>query len=255
MRGASPLLLLIATLLFFPSLSYGQAWSGILAPSRAIDWTNNTGIPGGIPNYPCGTTLVTVTATTINNALAAAANNTAVCLPAGSFSVGAVHNNRSNVVLRGAGTTQTILTGTILMGIGTSGQGSIPGGLAIKTLNTLTRGSTVLSLNSTTGLWAGQVVQIDEHNNANYVQVAGEFGTETATRCDSPLTFATCAVRAQSEWTQIVSVDSATQITIAAPGLSKTYTSSLTPQVFYWSTSGPTSYDGVENLTPWSTDL
>jgi hypothetical protein len=44
-------------------------------------------------------------------------------------------------------------------------------------------------------------------------------------------------------------VNSSTQITIAAPGLSKTYTSGLTPQVFYWSTSGPTSYDGLENMT------
>src|ERR1700756_5073029 len=35
---------LTSTLLFFSTFSYGQAWSGILAPSRAIDWTH-AGLP------------------------------------------------------------------------------------------------------------------------------------------------------------------------------------------------------------------
>ncbi len=29
--------------------AHAQAWSGILDPSRAINWLNNVGIPGGIP--------------------------------------------------------------------------------------------------------------------------------------------------------------------------------------------------------------
>src|SRR5207249_2595069 len=44
--------LLFAALLFLlgaPS-SFPQAWSGIIDPSRAVDWSN-AGIPGGIPSY------------------------------------------------------------------------------------------------------------------------------------------------------------------------------------------------------------
>src|SRR5689334_10753372 len=41
---------LLFAFLIIPFPAHPQAWSGILDPSRATDWTK-TGIPGGIPNY------------------------------------------------------------------------------------------------------------------------------------------------------------------------------------------------------------
>ncbi len=52
MRRAQSLLfplISILLLLIFSTLSYGQAWSGILPPARATDW-GQAGIPGGIPS-------------------------------------------------------------------------------------------------------------------------------------------------------------------------------------------------------------
>lgn len=40
--------------------AYGQAWSGVLSPKRAIDWSH-AGVPGGIPSASwtqCGSTIV-----------------------------------------------------------------------------------------------------------------------------------------------------------------------------------------------------
>ena len=54
MRRALTILLLLCPLTIF-----GQAWSGVLAPSRATDWTS-AGIPGGIPSgswTQCGSTV------------------------------------------------------------------------------------------------------------------------------------------------------------------------------------------------------
>ena len=45
--GYSGFLLFASLMVSVPA--HSQAWSGILDPTRAIDWAN-AGIPGGIPN-------------------------------------------------------------------------------------------------------------------------------------------------------------------------------------------------------------
>jgi len=258
---------LIAFLLSCPTPSFGQAWSGILAPERAIDWSN-VGIPGGIPSGAwanCTTSACntlyggTVTSTSIRSALSSAPNNTVVRIPAGTYSIsGNVYSNRSNVVLRGAGPTQTILNmggGSLLFGLGTGGQGNVPGGnwsdcsgtCATKTLSTYAKGSTSLTLSSTSGLSAGMVIVIDERN-ASYIQLTGSEGSEDAGRAESPLSFHGTNVRAQPEMARIASVDDSTHITIDPPGLGHTFSSSLSPQIMYWSASQQVNYNGVENL-------
>jgi len=136
---------------------------------------------------------------------------------------------------------------SILMGIGTNGQGSPPSGQGSTSLSTLTKGSTVLTVGSTASLTAGQVVAVDQLNDTSIVNVNGFSGGENAGRCGGPSYGFSCNTRAQLEMVQIQSVDSSTQITIKAPGLSRNLSSGLIPQVFYW-TNGP-SYNGVENLT------
>src|SRR5277367_1684971 len=167
MRRFSHQFALFSLLLLCSGASFGQAWSGILAPSRAIDWSN-TGIPGGIPDggwsncatTACNTAYSSPTAANINSACASAPSDTVVRIPAGTYTLSAsIACNTNHVVLRGAGPTQTtvILNGhNILMGNGSGGQGSAPGGLGTTLLSTLTEGSTVLTVGSTSGLSAGQ---------------------------------------------------------------------------------------------------
>src|SRR4051812_7043434 len=87
-------------------------WSGVLDPSRAIDWSQ-AGVPGGIPNRTtvCATLNPGATAAQINSAIAACPANQVVFLNAGTYnlSTGLFFNNKSNVTVRGAGADQTIL--------------------------------------------------------------------------------------------------------------------------------------------------
>jgi hypothetical protein len=121
---------LISILLLFSALAYGQSWSGVLAPSRAFDWSN-AGLPGTLPDGektpnpwtpPTRTQCVTtqcnvvaggnVTATTISAAIASAPQATYVQIPAGTFALGGnVNVSANNVTLRGSGASATKLTG------------------------------------------------------------------------------------------------------------------------------------------------
>src|SRR5256885_1368109 len=119
MRYAKPILFVLLLLLFcsaLPQRSFAQLWSGILHPSRATDWSS-AGVVGGIPNYTnvCTTSACntlssgTVTATSIQNALASCPTNGVVTVPAGTYSVTAFNFTKSNCVLRGAGADRTKL--------------------------------------------------------------------------------------------------------------------------------------------------
>src|SRR5215472_3158109 len=101
--------------LMLPCSMRAQQWVGIIAPTRAADWST-AGVVGDIPSdlwANCTTAACnalfggSVTATTITNALASAPANTVVRIPAGTFSVGAFNFTQSNVVLRGAGADKT----------------------------------------------------------------------------------------------------------------------------------------------------
>ncbi len=128
-RERSLLFPLISILLLFSAVSYAQLWSGIISPSRAVDWTK-AGISGGIPSGSwtnCTTTACNnlfggaVTTANINAAIASAPSNSVVRIPAGTFNLadGIVFNapnsnpgNKSNVVLRGQGADSTFLVFT-----------------------------------------------------------------------------------------------------------------------------------------------
>jgi len=124
-RERSLLFPLISILLLFSPVSYGQLWSGIISPSRAVDWTK-AGISGGIPgaNWPACTTAQAGTtvpiapysgsASTINTALANCANanpsGSYLSLASGTFTLSSgVHWSQSNTVLRGAGANSTFI--------------------------------------------------------------------------------------------------------------------------------------------------
>lgn len=91
----------------------GQAWSGILDPSRATTWSG-VGIPGGLPDgawTQCGATIAAgASVATINTALAGCAAQHFVLLGPGTFNLSSnIKWNTSQVVLRGSGPISTIL--------------------------------------------------------------------------------------------------------------------------------------------------
>ena len=99
-------LLLSLAILLWATAASGQLWSGILAATRATDWTS-PGVTGGIPTNrtKSGSTIAayTGTAATINTALAAAPSGTYVELGAGTFNLSTSIVMQSNVTLRGQG--------------------------------------------------------------------------------------------------------------------------------------------------------
>src|ERR1700733_8139664 len=105
-RDFSHLFPLISMFFLFSTFSYGQAWSGILAPSRAVDWSK-AGLPATLPDgettpnpwtpptrtqcstSQCNTVSAgSVTAATINAAVSSAPAGTYVLIPSGNFAVG-----------------------------------------------------------------------------------------------------------------------------------------------------------------------
>ncbi|MGH9469399.1 MAG: hypothetical protein ACRD1N_03535, partial [Terriglobia bacterium] len=126
--------LILFFILFVPAYSAAQAWSGILGPSRATDWTQ-AGIPGGIPNRtticqtvaPSGQTDAT-DSRNIQSAIAACTGrNEVVQLEAGTYTISQglsfdsydQYGNPSpnnNVTLRGAGPDKTRLVFTGVVG-------------------------------------------------------------------------------------------------------------------------------------------
>lgn len=128
---------------FLASPCFGQAWSGVLAPSRAINWSN-AGLPATLPDgetttnpwtpptrAQCTTSACntvsggTVTASSINAALVSAPSGTYVLIPPGNYTISSANitlyaanggdstaqtTGRGGVTLRGSGPQSTTLT-------------------------------------------------------------------------------------------------------------------------------------------------
>ena len=92
-----------------PMVAHAQPWSGILSPSRAVDWSN-AGVPGGIPTRTtiCSTLNPGATTAQIQSAINSCPANQVVFLNAGTYNIGGLSITRSNVTLRGAGTRRVL---------------------------------------------------------------------------------------------------------------------------------------------------
>lgn len=117
-----PLLLLLG--LSAPSPARSQAWSGIINPTRAIDWSTQSAITFTIPTYTVAcTTQPSLTAgsgnaaantTSIQASIASCdTNHNVVNIPAGTYYVTSIElggsATHSNLVIRGAGPNSTYL--------------------------------------------------------------------------------------------------------------------------------------------------
>jgi hypothetical protein len=253
------------------------SWSGIIAPNRATDWST-AGVVGGIPSssWPDCTTAAcntlfggSVTATTIQNALASAPANSVVRIPAGTYTVGAWNFSQNNVVLRGAGGTATKLVsnGTtsgcglglpraVNMCPGATGNGRFGGVTSANWTGGYGQGSTALTLSSTTGITAGPVgtgtlLYLDQLNDVS----DGYPGPGDLYVCEN--TINNCSnqggnnyARSGRAQTQVVTVTAINglQVTIT-PGLVHPNWRSLQNPGAYWNPGSPQHNAGIENLT------
>ena len=108
---------LVSAPLFQVGLLCAQPWSGILAPSRAVDWSNagSPAVASSSAWTQCGSTVPAgSSAATINAALAACTANHYVQLAAGAYNLttGITFGQNSNIKLVGAGADQTLLAFT-----------------------------------------------------------------------------------------------------------------------------------------------
>jgi len=162
-------------LLCLPSYGHAQLWSGIIAPTRATDWTQ-AGVKGGIPSATwtqCGSTIAPYTgdASTINNALAACGTNQYVQLGAGTFTLSStIQFNKSNVALRGMGANQTFIVAASGASLTGCGAGFVPvilmcagGGFSSSNWTAgYSQGTTQITLSSVSGLSNGLMLSLDQ---------------------------------------------------------------------------------------------
>jgi hypothetical protein len=175
----------ISILLLFSTLSFGQAWSGVLAPSRAIDWSH-AGLPATLPDGEtttnpwtpptrssiCQTLSPGVNATQISNAIAScssAGHGSVVLLNPGTYTLsgGALQLYGDNVTLRGSGPMQTIvkLTSASLQ----MGAMSQAGNARLTNeAGNFSPGSTSFNINNVSGtLTAGMTVSLYQCDTSN----------------------------------------------------------------------------------------
>jgi hypothetical protein len=175
--------IIVLSLACVESTAHAQPWSGILDPSRAIDWST-AGVVGGIPTNRdtiCATFNPGATAAEISAQLGnAACANKVVKLNAGTYNLtaGLDFQGNSNVTLRGAGPDKTLLKFTAKASclgqgaticirgrdLGYYGADSGPAHIANWTSG-YAKGSAQITLSSTTGLSVGMFIFIDQLND------------------------------------------------------------------------------------------
>jgi hypothetical protein len=152
----------------------------VIPAARTIDWSQS-GIPGGIParTTVCATMSAGATQAVIQAALNACPANQVVQLGAGTYTLNGGLSIPSNVVLRGAGPKNTILSAA---GSGSGfirfGTGEVP---AIANSTTITAGSTAkstsLTLQSMSGVTVGSHLMVTQLNDPTYVSITTTNGS------------------------------------------------------------------------------
>jgi hypothetical protein len=252
-----------------PTYSHAQAWSGIIDPSRAVDWSK-AGVPGGIPARAtnCAMLAPNATSATITAAIKSCRAGGTVFLTAGTYNLSAGINfgHTSNVTLRGAGANQTFLVFT-----GDDGCGGLPAAICLGSQDInywggpsnlanwtagYAPGTTSITLSSVANLSVGKVITLDQAD-------------DTADSGDIFLCYApagACSTngdnggflrpgRSQEQLVTVTSISGgACPCTVGiTPGIyMPNWASGKSPQA-WWATS-PIAKSGVENLSIDSTN-
>jgi|HubBroStandDraft_6_1064221.scaffolds.fasta_scaffold02985_6 hypothetical protein len=182
MRAQRSIFLLPLILLWLPLCSHAQSqlWSGIIAPARAIDWTQAGAVPGSPGSLPdaswtqCGSTLpaANYNGSVISSALSNCPSHTYYLLGSGIFNITGSIYLSSHVALRGSGGGVTTLefgagglsgcngTGSAICIV--SSDGTYPGGptTAYNWTAGYSQGATQITLSSVTGIVLNQTMLV-----------------------------------------------------------------------------------------------
>lgn len=253
--------LVVCAFLLLPVVGYAQ--TDPIHADRKIDWTA-VGIAGGIPDRTtiCQTLSSGATSAQINSAIAGCAAGEVVFLNAGSYSLtaGLVFNDKSNVTLRGAGPNDTILSFTTAASCG----GFINADICFKNGDVLdpenpsntaswtagyAKGTTVVTLSSTTNLQVGSLLILDQLNDTNTDN--GEIWMNDAVGVGSieggDTSFQRGGNRGQQQVVRVTAINGS-NITIS-PGLYMSNWRSGRSPGAWWSDDTPVTLSGVEDLT------
>lgn len=239
-----------------PGAGRAQQWAGVIAPSRAIDWSNAGAGPIPPRTTICATLSPGVTTAQINSAIQSCPAGQTVFLNAGTYTglTGIQFANKSNVTLRGAGADQTNLSFATAAGchgyfvqvcldsVDTNYKGA-PSNVA-NWISGYAKGTTIITLSSTTNLKVGWPIILDqtddavdsgdvfENSDSNHA-LTGDGGSPRTGRGEQQIV--------------IVTAINGSQVTIS-PGLyMPNWSASKSPQA-WWATS-PIFNSGVEDLT------
>lgn len=170
-------LFFVSLLLCFPLYSNAQAWSGILSPSRATNWSQ-TGVEGGIPSASwtqCGSTIAAYSGSgqAIQTAIDNCSANHYVQLGAGTFTLSSGFTiDRNAVAVRGMGADQTFLIingDSIGPTCGYNNKGAVklcasysaPQSSGNWTAG-YSQGTTTVTLDNTSGITTGSLLMLDQ---------------------------------------------------------------------------------------------
>jgi hypothetical protein len=258
-------------------------WTGIIAPSRAINWSN-AGATISTSRTQCTSSACAtvtggnVTAATINEALASAPANTYVLIPAGTFSMnsGINFDSQSNITLRGSGSNSTFLVFTSASNPGNCNGHSIcaqgsdvnyEGGPTNTATwsgtngasGTYTKGATSIILSSKTNLTVGNPITLDQidnqsDNGALYVGCEISDGSNACYSGAAPNGFergggSRSTIRGQQQMVTVTSISGTGPYTIGiSPGIyASNWATGQSPQA--WWATGPVLNDAVENIS------
>lgn len=235
---------LLMTLTGCPSVAGGTY---ALPADRSVTWQGNVGVWGDIPARaviyatlePSGGNDTTA----IQSAITNCPSGQVVKLTAGTFTVSSSIKMKSGVTLRGSGMGISIIQGASGMSggyvVGTSGSSL---GTSISLSSGINKGSTSITTASAHGWSVGEIILIDQLNNASGNPIVTNVGSGgSCTWCGR-----SSGTRSLGQLSKVVSVPSSTTATLEIP-LYWNYDSTLTPQAT--KISAITTGAGIEELT------
>ena len=235
---------ILAALTGFASVA-GATYS--LPASRGTIWTGNVGVAGDIP---ARTTIYTTLAASggddtsaIQTAIKNCPSGQVVALKSGTFNISSAIAVKSGITLRGAGMGSTIIKGKSGMGgVYLLGFNAGPSDGTALSATGLTKGSNTITTSSAHGWSVGDIIFIDQLNNASGSPVVTNVGTDgTCSWCGRA-----SGTRSIGQFNKVVAVPSSTTATLDTP-LSWPYSSSQSPQAM--KENGMTVNAGIEDLT------
>ncbi|UFS71078.1 right-handed parallel beta-helix repeat-containing protein [Geomonas sp. RF6] len=221
--------------------------------TRAVTWAGNVGVKGDIPSISTVYTTLTPSGTDDTARIQTAINNCpagqVVALAAGTFNVKSTLTVRKGIVLRGAGMGKTIVKGMsgfsgsqIILAEPSSWSYNLssPGSVALS--GGYKKGSTSITTASSHGLAVGDIILIDQVNNAaDNPPVSNKGDGGSCTWCGRA-----SGGRSLGQYVKVTAVPTSNSVTLEIP-LYWDYDSTLSPQLV--KVSNQVAGFGLESLT------